>query len=491
MDHAHTDDGRLRPGAVAPWLRQALRSAFFLQPRWDGLQAHPAVAAALVLLYLLSNAALQRLLIDGPAVFYWQTLAMGWLPTLATAWICLLLRPQATAQSSAQWPTRAAPGAAHLFCLASAQNLVLGTLLLLLTAAGVRSGVYAGLSPAMAWTLWLLPAAWMLAATLVLYWRGGGWRHPAAWAGAALAAVAVLVLSQFAPAPRPWYPDRSAQETQEEAPRFALTQEITEAQPQLLARRLDELKPQRRGVVDLYAITFAPYADEDVFKRESELVAGVMAERFDARGRTLQLVNNAATVEQWPWATPLNLRRAIQRAAKLMDKDEDILFLHLTSHGARSGHLAADFEPLSVEQLTPQQLKAMLDEAGIRWRVISISACFSGSWLQPLAGDGTLVMTAADADHTSYGCGRLSELTFFGRAMYDEQLRTQTLSFEQAHTAARTVIKQREEEAGKDDGYSNPQISAGAAIRGRLDALQARLATRATLAQAAAQPLKR
>mgnify|MGYP000623762907 CR=1 FL=1 len=24
-------------------------------------------------------------------------------------------------------------------------------------------------------------------------------------------------------------------------------------------------------------------------------------------------------------------------------------------------------------------------------------------------------MTAADADHTSYGCGRKSELTFFGR----------------------------------------------------------------------------
>jgi hypothetical protein len=40
-------------------------------------------------------------------------------------------------------------------------------------------------------------------------------------------------------------------------------------------------------------------------------------------------------------------------------------------------------------------------------------------------------MTAADADHTSYGCGRLSELTFFGRALFDEQLR-KTHSFEQA-----------------------------------------------------------
>ena len=84
-------------------------------------------------------------------------------------------------------------------------------------------------------------------------------------------------------------------------------------------------------------------------------------------------------------------------------------------------------------------------------------------------------MTAADADHTSYGCGSRSELTFFGRAMYDEQLRNQTLSFEQAHKAARIIIKKREEEAGKDDGYSNPQIKVGAAIRTRLTALEARL----------------
>jgi hypothetical protein len=56
--------------------------------------------------------------------------------------------------------------------------------------------------------------------------------------------------------------------------------------------------------------------------------------------------------------------------------------------------------------------------------------------------------------------------------MFDEQLRSRTLSFEQAHAAAREVIRQREIEAGKDDGYSNPQLSAGAAIRAKLAAFQ-------------------
>ena len=79
-------------------------------------------------------------------------------------------------------------------------------------------------------------------------------------------------------------------------------------------------------------------------------------------------------------------------------------------------------------------------------------------------------MTAADKDHTSYGCGSNSELTFFGRAVFDEQLLT-TLSFEDAFARAVPVIKQREIDAKKDDGFSNPQISIGTKIRIVLDEL--------------------
>lgn len=69
---------------------------------------------------------------------------------------------------------------------------------------------------------------------------------------------------------------------------------------------------------------------------------------------------------------------------------------------------------------------------------------------------------------------RLSELTFFGRAMWDEQLR-RTHSFEKAFAAAVPLIKKREEEAGKDDGFSNPQIRVGEKIRAVLQALEAQL----------------
>jgi len=194
----------------------------------------------------------------------------------------------------------------------------------------------------------------------------------------------------------------------------------------------------------------------------------------DAVGRTLQLVSRRDQTPRGAWATPLNLKHAIVRVAALINRDEDVLFIHLTSHGARNGELASTMWPLEVDALTPQQLKGLLDDAGIRHRMISISASYSGSWITPLTGDDTLVMTAADADHTSYGCGPQSDLTFFGRAMIGEQLR-RTLSFEDAHAAARTVIEQREKDAKKSDGFSNPQIAVGTKIRETLARLKAQL----------------
>jgi hypothetical protein len=58
--------------------------------------------------------------------------------------------------------------------------------------------------------------------------------------------------------------------------------------------------------------------------------------------------------------------------------------------------------------------------------------------------------------------------------VFDEQLR-QTRSFEQAFAAAVPVIQRREEEGRKADGFSNPQIRVGAAIRPVLEGLASRL----------------
>ena len=141
-----------------------------------------------------------------------------------------------------------------------------------------------------------------------------------------------------------------------------------------------------------------------------------------------------------------------------------MLVVYLTSHGASDFKLAASHWPLEVAPLQPGRAARGARQGRHpppRDRRCRPAIPAAGS--TPLASDTTLVMTAADATHTSYGCGRLSELTFFGRALFDEQLR-KTHSFEQAFAAAVPVIKQREIDAGKQDGFSNPQISVGADI---------------------------
>lgn len=453
------------------WCGEGIRTAFFMRPRWEALGTDAAVIAGLVILDILFVLVFERLYIAGAARFSWQAIASGWLSVAIAAWASYLMRSTETEKTRAS----TAPDAAYLFAMILAQSVTLTVVMGMVFTILIRTDIYPDKLPEPwgIWFLWLLPAIWMVAAELLLLWRGGS-RRRIEMTFAALAVCGALVVSYSIESKKFWYPKAD----KEEAARLKypkLTQRLMEVQPEILKKQLAGLKPQRRGVIDLYGITFAPYAQEDVFRRESDMVAHVMARRYDAEGRILQLVNHVDTTEKFPWATQLNMQRAIQRVAQVMDKDEDVLFIHMTSHGAADGELAASFWPMTVEPVRPSELQKWLDEAGVRFRVISVSACYSGSWIAPLANENTLVMTAADADHTSYGCGRKSELTFFGRAMYDEQLRNVTLSFEDAYKTARKVIEQRETEAGKSDGYSNPQLRAGAKIRERLAALQTRL----------------
>jgi hypothetical protein len=54
----------------------------------------------------------------------------------------------------------------------------------------------------------------------------------------------------------------------------------------------------------------------------------------------------------------------------------------------------------------------MLALTGVRHKVVVISACYSGVFIPPLANPNVLVITAADADHPSFGCRDKAKWTF-------------------------------------------------------------------------------
>jgi len=146
----------------------------------------------------------------------------------------------------------------------------------------------------------------------------------------------------------------------------------------------------------------------------------------------------------------------LQAAAKGMDAENDILFLILTSHGSRAG-LAVKAGRLT-QTLTPSNLAYMLARTGIRYKVVVISACYSGVFIPRLANPDTLVITAADADHPSFGCRDKAKWTYFGNAFFNIALR-QAKSLKDAFVVARSLVKKREVRERFEP--SNPLMAGG------------------------------
>jgi len=462
---------------TARWVEEGLRAAFFRAPRVAGHAPAPWQVLVIAVLVFALDIALIRMEVAGPAHFDVQAWLSTWWSAVLGLGLAWWAFPESGAAPGTVGRTSSRPAGVAAFLVlwlvAGLPNLLLGQGLIGAIGQGwITADVFS--QDWFYWAIYGVCTAWYLGVSAVLILRFTGWNWRAAVFMLALLAAVGLNIGQFEA--RSWVsdPTRAAQ-AEDTRPRLRLSQETMEAQQALWQRNVTAIAAERAGVVDVYGLVFAPYAAEDVFLRESTMVSGVLADRFDAGGRVIHLLNHAGTAATHPWATPLNLQRAIEALSQRMDRDNDVLVVYLTSHGARDFKLAASHWPLEVAPLSPADLRAALDKAGIRNRVIAVSACYSGGWVDALADDNTLVMTAADATHTSYGCGHLSELTFFGRAVFDEQLRT-TRSFEQAFARAVPVIQQREIDAGKDDGFSNPQIRVGANIGPVLRALEQRLA---------------
>jgi hypothetical protein len=239
-------------------------------------------------------------------------------------------------------------------------------------------------------------------------------------------------------------------------------------QPEMLAQALDELAPQRQNVADLFFVGFAGYAHEDVFSKEVVYAKRLLDERFDTYGHSLNLVNHLHTRDSVPLATATNLALALKRIGELMDPDEDVLLLYLTSHGSETHELSVDFWPLPLNAITPESLRAMLDAAAIKWRVVIVSACYSGGFISALQEPGTVVATAAAADRTSFGCGNEFDFTYFGEALFKDQLQRQ-YSLITALQQAKIAISERENREKLEP--SLPQLSVGTGIEPKLQHL--------------------
>jgi len=279
-----------------------------------------------------------------------------------------------------------------------------------------------------------------------------------------------LLLSLLLPA---CHPDAGAAQAQADA--AAPVDPIDQAQ---LRKALDALQPQRPGTTDLYVVGFAGDASEDVFRNETQYLRQLFAQRFDAAGRIVTLINHADNLGAQayaPQASYDNLADTLQRIGKLMDKREDALLLFLTSHGTEQHELYVQFGPgedADYDTITPKELRGLLDDAGIRNRVIVLSACYSGGFVPALKSPDTLIITAARRDRPSFGCGNTASATYFGRAWLIDAL-ARTTDFVESYRLATAEITAREQAEGEAPSY--PQLYVGARIAPLLQRWRAQL----------------
>jgi hypothetical protein len=290
-------------------------------------------------------------------------------------------------------------------------------------------------------------------------------------ARAAIVAIALILLAPWTLATlnldtRLWVAD----DTQEDQD----SDDATEAeallydQPSRIAAAVERVVPNTGNKPAVFFVGFAGDGDESIFKREAVFAQTVFADHFGSADRSMELINDVDDRDSYALATVTGLTDALKLLAERMNPDQDVLVLTLTSHGSREG-IAVSNGSLPLLQLGPTELRQALDEAGIKWRVLIVSACYSGVFLEPLETDSTLIATASDAEHSSFGCADDRDLTYFGEAFFKDSIPT-TPTLEEAFKKAADLIQHRE--TAEHLEHSNPQLYVGSAIRQKLAPLE-------------------
>src|SRR5688572_23313893 len=324
----------------------------------------------------------------------------------------------------------------------------------------------------------LLSWRWAIVAALglLLYFIGYGTRALSALSGArqprALVSSIVVMLGLL------WVTDwlyvdpsvwmaRGEAEASDESVRTE-AEELLFTQAARIDAAVDAIEPSFAGFPTVFFVGFAGYAEQRVFAEEIQLAARVVGERYGSEKRSIFLINDRRSLDAQPLASLTALRHALRALARKMNTERDVLFLALSSHGDVDT-LIVSHGALMLQDLAAADLAPALKESGIKWRVIVISACHAGSFIDELRNPNTIVITASAADKTSFGCSDGRFLTYFGEAFYRDAL-PGAKSLRAAFETAKADIGAREKREDIEEA-SDPQAFFGEAIERHLATL--------------------
>jgi len=239
---------------------------------------------------------------------------------------------------------------------------------------------------------------------------------------AAILVAAVVATHYFEFSGSFWYPGDDADDASDNWSERASYEALMYAQPGRIDAAVRALQRPADLPAAAFFVGFAGQGDQRVFAGEIALARKVIAAKFGSAQRSVLLVNDERDMDRLPLASLTALRYALKGVAAHMKLDSDVLFLSLSSHGSPEGELAVSDGGMPLNDLSAADLATALRESRIKWKVVIVSACYAGKFVEPLRDDSTIVIAAAAADRTSFGCSDDRDLTYFGEAFYRDAL---------------------------------------------------------------------
>lgn len=163
----------------------------------------------------------------------------------------------------------------------------------------------------------------------------------------------------------------------------------------------------------------------------------------------------------WPYATGENIELVLRKVSALARADDKIVVL-MATHGNVDA-LAINFGNQDYPYIGSRWLGQALEGLRGKPTLLLLSACYSGSFVEPLSRPERIILTAAARDRNSFGCDFHSSNTYFVDALLN-QPSILNHSIVQLMEQARTDVAQRERKMNLSPP-SSPQIAVGRTVQ--------------------------
>jgi len=216
--------------------------------------------------------------------------------------------------------------------------------------------------------------------------------------------------------------------------------------------------PRAAEAAHWQAVLVAGDTAQPVFDNASRAVAAWLVEHGVAEADIHRLAASAGRRDRA--VEPATLRRVLGRIAALRSGPGDGCFIFITSHGGRGLGIYLSRED---EMLSPKALARALAQgcAGVP-TVVVVSGCYSGSFAQlPMAASNRIVLTAARADRSSFGCAADRTYTEYDACLLGSL--AHATSWQTVFDETKDCVSRREHQLGET--ASLPQAAFGAAVR--------------------------